>query len=647
MLPGLVAGLLAAALALAAVAAERGPAAAPGEQAGPDAPAPDDAAEDGGTLPYTVEIQPTGDETLDTALAAASQLVGLREVAPTTGFGLVARAAADRERLARVLHSEGYWGAAVAVRIAGEPIGDPSLADRLAALDPAPGQPPPPPVAVRVAIDLRPRYTVSRIEMRAATPEGEAALAAATAEPFGLAVGDPARAAPVLTAERRLLDRLMAAGHPLASVVRRETLVDYDRRTMSVAWLFAPGPRAAFAPPAIAGTARVDPGFLAGFAARRLEGETYSPERLERARKDLMALGAFESVRAQVGDTLDPAGRLPVTFAVAERPRRAIGGTIAYETNYGPAVRLYWEHRNLFGHAERLRLEGEVARIGVTSGVDQMTYRGFATLRVPAAFGTDLALVATLGALRERLEAYDRDAAVASLLFEQRRSERLTLFAGPTADIGEAGPPGGTLRPYQIAGVTFGGRYDGTDSLLDPARGWRLNATVTPSYSFRDDQPFAPTRVTASTYWDVLGDRRSILALRGTIGSLLGANTANVPQHLRYYAGGGGSVRGYDYQSIGPRDPVTGKPAGGGSLVEASIEWRQRVWGDFGAVAFLDAGSVATGSAPDLSELRAGAGIGLRYHTAIGPIRADVALPLVRQQGSSGYGLYVGIGQAF
>ena len=315
-------------------------------------------------------------------------------------------------------------------------------------------------------------------------------------------------------------------------------------------------------------------------------------------------------------------------------------------TNYGPTVKLYWEHRNLFGGAERLRLEGEVARIGTGGSIDQMTYRTAATFRSPGLFGRDLTLIASLGALRERLEAYDRDAITASVLLERRLSDRLTVRAGPTLDFGSIGPPDGKLSPYQIIGVLFGGRYDGTDSLLDPSKGWRADGTITPSYSLRDSAPFAPLRLTASTYWDVAGDRRTILAVRGTVGSLLGAERADVPRHMRFYAGGGGSVRGFDYQSIGPRDE-RGKPSGGASLLEASLEWRQRVYGDFGGVVFVDAGTVGTGSFPDTSNLRVGAGLGLRYYTAIGPVRADVALPVVRQPGSSGYGLYVGIGQAF
>jgi translocation and assembly module TamA len=601
--------------------------------------------EGAGTVPYRTTLAPSGERDLDSALSAASQLLALQEQAPTTATGIIARASADQESLARVLHAQGYWGGAVRVEIAGQPLGGADLIERLAAAQP--------PVPVTIRVEPRARYQVARVVVRAeGGAAAEAAVQEATRLPFGLAPGDPAVAAAVLAAERTLLDRLLAAGHPLAGVAGRETVVDYDRRTMEVAWTLAPGPPARFAPPAVQGAVRVDPAFLSRYAAERLAGEPYSPRRLERARRDLLALGPFGSVRVETGEVLDPSGRLPVTFVVSERPRRAIGGTVAYETNYGPAVRLYWEHRNLFGGAERLRLEGEVARIGTggRGGLDQMTYRAFATLRDPGLtlFGVrDLTLVGSLGALRERLEAYDRDAVLASALLERRVSEQLTAFAGPTLDIGQAGPPGGPLRAYQIAGITTGARFDGTDSLLDPARGWRLTGTLTPSYAIREQQPFAPLRVTASTYRDLLGEGRGILALRGTVGSMLGANRLEIPQHLRFFAGGGGSVRGYDYQSIGPRDPVRNRPLGGGSLLELSAEWRQRILGDWGAVAFVDAGTLGSGSAPDLSNLRVGVGAGVRYYTPIGPIRADAALPLVRQQGSSGYGIYVGIGQAF
>jgi len=589
-------------------------------------------------LKYTAEIRQTGDGRLDTALRDVSQLVQLQDKSPTSALGVLNRARADRDRFSQALESEGYWGGAVRVTVADVPLDAPEIAERLERVGEGP-------VPVVVAVEKGEAYRIASVSVRSETPEGAPAVAAA-AQDLGLRVGDPARAEPVLSAERRLLDRLLAAGHPLAVVAGREAVVNHDRRQMDVAWRLAPGPFARFAAPTVEGAERVSTGFVERYAAGRLENEPYSPDRLERARRSILALGPFASVRARAADRLDGSGRLPTAFTVAERARHAIGFSAAYETNYGPSVRAYWEHRNLLGGAQRLRAEVEVARIGTGGSVTEMTYRGGVTYRDPGLFGRDLTLVVSLFALRERLEAYDRDALTGSVLFEQRFSERLSAFAGPTADFGRSGPPDGNLSPYQIAGLTFGGRYDGTDSLLDPSQGWRVNGAVTPAWSFSTSAPFAPLRLTGSTYWDVFGNRRSILAARGTYGSLLGAELNDVPRHMRFYAGGGGSVRGYDYQSIGPRD-ARGRPSGGGSLLEASLEWRQRVWGDIGAVGFVDAGSVGTSSAAEFSDLRVGAGVGLRYHTPIGPVRADVAVPLVKQRGSSSFGLYVGIGQAF
>jgi len=595
------------------------------------------AAQEDRVLAYTVDIADSGDADLDAAIRALSQLVALQEKAPTDAGGVLARTEGDRVRLARALESEGFFGGSIGFDLAGDPLGTPGLIERL---DGMPG-----PIVIRLIPAPGERYRLGRIDIAATTPAEAGPVAAAMAAPFELAVGDPARAAPILAAEQILRDRLLAAGHPLAVVASREAVVFHDRREMDVAWRLAPGPAAVFAAPDVTGSERVDGDFVRQQAGR-LGGIRYSPAALETARADLMRLGAFGTVRARAGDRLDALGRLPVTFAVTERPRRAIALGLGYETNYGISVRASWEHRNLFGRAERLRIEGEVARIGQGGSVGDATYRLGISLRQPGVPTPDDALTYSVGGVRERLDAYDRDAVFGSVLLERRLSPRLTWRAGPVFEVGADGPPGGTLTDYQIAGVTGGGRWDFSDNLLDPSRGWRLDASITPSISISEQQPFAPLRATGSVYFDVLGDRDTVLALRGSVGSLLGANVSTVPRYQRYYGGGGGSVRGYDYQSIGPRDDLN-RPSGGAGLVELSAEWRQRVWRDLGAVAFIDAGSVSSGSAPDTSQLRVGAGLGVRYRTPIGPLRADIGVPLVKQQGNSAFGLYVGIGQAF
>jgi translocation and assembly module TamA len=201
------------------------------------------------------------------------------------------------------------------------------------------------------------------------------------------------------------------------------------------------------------------------------------------------------------------------------------------------------------------------------------------------------------------------------------------------------------MPPFMLFGVVLGARYDTTDSLLDPRRGLRADATVIPYTDLLETGGFVRATGTLRTYFDLRGDGGSVVALRGTLGSLLGADR-EVPADKRFYAGGGGSVRGYGFQRIGPRD-AAGRVRGGSSLVEGSVELRQMVTGQFGLVGFLDAGSVGELEAPDFSNLRLGAGLGLRYATAIGPLRLDVGLPLNREPGDSRFGIYIGLGQAF
>jgi translocation and assembly module TamA len=297
-----------------------------------------------------------------------------------------------------------------------------------------------------VAVDKGEAYKIGELAVRSATPDGTDAVAAA-ARDLGLRVGDPARAEPVLSAERRLLDRLLAAGHPLAVVAGRETVVNHDRREMAVVWRLAPGPAARFAAPDVEGAERVDAGSSGG--TPRAAWKTSHTARTGWNGRGAACWRSAVRVGARPrGRTLDETGRLPTTFTVTDRARHAVGLSAAYETNYGPSVRAYWEHRNLLGGAERLRVEAEVARIG-TGGLgrgDDLPRRRH--LRDPGLFGRDLDAGGepfrpprTLGSLRPGRD--HRHRAVSSSAFQSgcscRRDRRRTSGAADR-------PTGGSRR---------------------------------------------------------------------------------------------------------------------------------------------------------------------------------------------------------
>jgi translocation and assembly module TamA len=139
---------------------------------------------------------------------------------------------------------------------------------------------------------------------------------------------------------------------------------------------------------------------------------------------------------------------------------------------------------------------------------------------------------------------------------------------------------------------------------------------------------------------------RSVLALRGVVGATEGVTQFELPPDKRFYAGGSATVRGFKYQSIGPRFP-NDDPIGGTSLVAATVEFRQRILEDYGAVVFVDGGHVSARGSLGEGDWRAGAGVGLRYYTSFGPIRADFAVPVNKQSGGSSFEVYIGLGQAF
>jgi translocation and assembly module TamA len=137
-----------------------------------------------------------------------------------------------------------------------------------------------------------------------------------------------------------------------------------------------------------------------------------------------------------------------------------------------------------------------------------------------------------------------------------------------------------------------------------------------------------------------------VVAGRIKAGSIFGGSTSQIPGSRRFYAGGGGSVRGYAYQAIGPRY-ADNTPIGGSSVLEASLELRQKIGERWGVVAFVDGGAVGTAQFPTGDQFSAGVGVGVRYDLGFGPIRADVAIPLDRREGDPAFQIYLSIGQSF
>jgi translocation and assembly module TamA len=580
--------------------------------------------------PYTVTLKPTGNAPLDQALQGTSQLISLREKAPVGPFALVIRARDDVGRFQAALNSFGYYQGKTAITIAGRPIDESDLPDLLR------NAPADPPVQVQANFELGPLFHLGRVTVEGNVPP-------AARDQLGLNPGAPAVAADVVAAQQRLLTAIREAGHPFAKVDLPPVTLRPAADLLDVTFRATAGPYAKIGSIRITGLTNVNEDYV----RRRLllhSGEQFSPTQVEAAREDLASIGVFSVVRIEPGQHLDPDGTIPLTVDVTERPLHAVDFGIAYSTDLGLNFTTGWHHRDLFGNAEQLNITGGVQLGG--NAVHKPGYNLGIQFIKPDFLDRDQSLEIDLDAIKQSLEAYDQRALLQKIEIDRKLSRQWTVGIGLTGEQEEITQEG-VRRNYELIGLPLSVRFDDTNSLLDPTTGIRAALVVTPTQSFgHSTATFVISQLSGSTYLDVSGNGRSVLALRGLIGKAYGADQFSLPPDQRFYAGGSATVRGFRYQSIGPHF-ADGKPTGGTAVSAGSVEFRQRILGNYGVVGFVDAGQVTANGAPFTSNWRVGAGIGARYYTSIGPIRLDVAVPLNRQPHGDAFELYIGIGQAF
>jgi translocation and assembly module TamA len=580
--------------------------------------------------PYEVKLAPTGNTALDKALHDTSSLISLQKNAPVGGFALTERARQDLDRFTTALHSYGYYNARIVLTIDGRSLDDPDLAT---AIDQAPAKPPSP---VQVRFDLGPQFHIGRVVIRGAVPADVRAK-------LGLEPGQPALAADVLAARERLLAAIRDDGYPLAKLDMPPATLRPADDSLDVLFIATTGPQAEFGDIAITGLKNMHESYV----RRRLllhPGERFSPAAIEKARQDLASIGVFSVVRIEPANQLDAHGRLPLTINVTERPLHAVDAGVGYSTDLGVNFNLGWHDRNLFGNAEQLNLTAMMQLGG--DAVNRPGYLFGAQFIKPDFLTRDQALEIDLGAVDQSLKAYDQNALTQKIAVDRKLSPLWTASAGVSGEQEEITQEG-ERQHYNLVGLPLTLKFDNSNNLLDPTKGIRALFSVTPTEALGSrNTGFVILQAAGSTYLDFSGTGRSVLALRGLVGEVPGVGTFGLPPDQRFYAGGSATVRGYRYQSVGPAF-ADRNPTGGTAVSTATVEFRQRILGNYGAVAFVDAGQVSANGVPFTDSWRIGAGIGVRYYTSIGPIRLDVAVPLNREPGGDSFELYIGIGQAF
>ncbi len=564
------------------------------------------------------------------------------------------RAKGDVAVIKKILRSRGYYQGTVEVKVVDGPLpADPpdttksgtSVSESTAETDPVDSslqgdeeETTPRPI-VQINVTPGPAFTLTKHDLAIEDPSGTApALDAAS---LGSPVGKQANAAPIVGAEKGALDQLQRGGFPYADSGKRRAVADLEKSEIEVTTPIATGPATTFGPLTFTGLEDVRARYLRTYLPWN-EGETFDLTKLRTYQQALLGTDLFESIIVSPPETPpETAGPVPLEVRVdaEERPFQTVSAGLRYSTDDGPSVSGGYQHRNLFGENETLTVEAElgiqVQRFGVG-------YREPQYLRP----GQDL--TASLAVKREEDDAFDDLTVTAFAGLERRLTPVWTVGAGGLLEFSLISDEGEDVTAY-LAGLPVFAAYDSSDSALNPTKGARARIGVTPFIGIFDDNlaPFLELDTTASTYFDLTGEKKYIFATRGRIASILAEDLETVPQTRRLYSGGGGSVRGFAQRFIGPLDE-NNDPTGGLSAVELGGEFRGRLFGDLGGVLFVEAGSVSEEQYPDFNEgIQAAAGAGFRYYSPAGPIRVDVALPINPRDADDAFQLYFSIGQAF
>jgi translocation and assembly module TamA len=569
-------------------------------------------------LNYQAEITGVEDSDLASLLDKVSELKTLEDKPPVSEEALRRRADRDLGRLADAAHSLGYWDAEFSYEIDTQ-------------VEPA---------KVTVKVDSGPLYHVDSVKVL--RPDGQP-LPIPGEPKLPLKPGDPARTAPVVATETALLAALGDNGHPFAKVADRRVEIDKAAHTMDVTYTLDPGPAERFGPVAITGLERLNPAYVEG-RIRWQPGAVYDASKVEETRRALIESGLFSTVQITPVPDPDHPGEVRMTVEATERVHRTIGAGLAYNTSQGFGARAFWENRNLFGNAENLRLSAEV-------GQQLDDFR--VNFRRPDFLAVDQDFLATAEAANDTPVAYNSRRGIVTAGIERRVDRWLTgglSFEVEQANVTQLAnviPMTGS-QSYQLAGLPAYLKIDETDNLLNPTTGYRAQLNITPAHTFSGSHlTFSTNLISGSTYWALDSEQSAVLAGRLALASLDGAPLSQLPSDQRVYAGGGGSIRPYGYLMAGPLAP-NNVPIGGRSSLVLNLEGRIKITDTIGVVPFLDAGSYYESPLPQLDRtFLYGIGLGLRYYTAFGPLRLDLATPLHRRSADSPIQVYISLGQAF
>lgn len=585
------------------------------------------------TSPVDLDFRIAGDnDDLLSDIRNTSLLVSAQNEGRVTGQDMLAAARGDYARILGVLYDQGYYSVLINITL-----------DGVEAASVAPLDAPKIVRKVAVNVDPGPRFRYSRADI--------APVAPGTELPSGYRRGEIARTGDMKNAATSAVSGWRDVGHAKADVAQTDITADHASNTIDSRIALDPGPSLRFGNLTIRGEKRMNPRRLrkiAGFP----EGERFDPEKLEDVRKRLRRSGVFSAITLTEADYANPDNTLDVDLLVVEQKLRRLGAGFELSNTDGLSLTGYWINRNLFRGGEKLRVDAAVTDIGGDTGKD---YNLGVRLDRPATLNADTTGYVMAEAKDEQEEDYDLKSATVGLGFTYWPSDELIADIGVQYRALRVDDESGRTN-FRLIALPGTITLDKRDEPTNAKKGYWLSGSVTPFVGLQDETGSGAQMTAEARYYRSFGtDDKYTLAGRARLGTVVGPEIAETPRDYLFYSGGGGSVRGHAFESLGVEviPGVDGDPVktGGMSVANLTAETRIQVREKIGIALFADAGRVWAGDAfSGTNDWQAGAGAGIRYITPIGPLRLDIATPIgggYRDEDDSRVQVYLGLGQAF
>ncbi len=589
---------------------------------------------------YRVTFKISGRQTqvedeIDKNLKDASQLWTGREKPVSGNTGIISRARADYKRLLASLYKAGYYGPSISIKISGKE------AASLSPIDDLDNNP-----MILISIDPGPVYHFGTLIVEnASLPPFKEVENQEIFQKMPFETGAIARADTIRLKKASLVSKWRAHGYAKARISDQKIIANHEERQITVSLIVTPGPKTKLGKISVKGNKRTKRPFIlrqAGFET----GKVYDLKDFEKAEKRLNRLEVFSTRKIEEAENLVEGNQLPVVIHVQERKPRSVGFGAIISNVDGAGIQTFLLHRNLFGHAEKIRISGEISGLGQTSNLTELDYNFNTEFKRPGVFHPDFDFNSRFNAKREFNDTFEETSIENETGFSYLKSDALTFGFGARLQAGAFDDSFGT-RDLLTVGLFADAVFDKRDNKFEPKKGFYIDADINPFYEFEFANQGVQFNLEGRTYKTFDKENRFTLASRGRLGVLIGPEREETASNLLYFTGGGGSVRGFGFKTIGVLED-DGTVSGGLSFLEASLEGRFRVNETFGGILFIDAGAVSDGSFFSFEdEARLGAGLGIRYYTSLGPIRLDLGVPLNGGDDDPPVAIYAGIGQSF